>query len=83
MVFLTARYYIRGRNCSPAGSHLLGFSRNSLKAMRHHFNAIHEYDHSHLMGLDTFLCACRSVGLVRLHARSIAYQRKHPLPKRR
>ena len=46
-------------------------------------DAIHEYDHSHLMGLDSFFCACRSLGLVRLHEKSIAYQRKRPLPKRR
>ena len=67
----------------PTGSHLVGFSRNALKAMRKHFEGIHAYDHSHLLGFDTFLDRSRSSGLVRLNQRSIAYQRTHPLVKRR
>ena len=48
-----------------------------------HFEGIHAYDRSHLLGFDTFLNRCRSTGLVRLNERSIAYQRTHPLVKRR
>ena len=77
------RYYIRSATGGPTGSHLLGFSRNALKAMTKHLALIHERDHSHLLGLDTFLDRCRSHGLVRLHKMSIAYQRVHPLVKRR
>ena len=68
---------------NPTGAHLVGFSRNALKAMQDHFSFIHEKDHSHLLGFDTFLDRCRSLGLVRLNRSSIAYQRTHPLTKRR
>ena len=79
----TARYYIRGASRHPTGAHLVGFSRASLKAMRSHLDTIHEFDHSHLLGFDTFLDRCRSLGLVRLSQRPIAYQRGHSLTKRR
>ena len=82
-IIFSTRYYIRSATGCPTGSHLVGFSRNALKAMTKHFAMIHERDHSHLLGLDTFLDRCRSHGLVRLHKKSIAYQRVHPLVKRR
>ena len=40
------RYYIRSATGGPTGSHLLGFSRNALKAMTKHLALIHERDHS-------------------------------------
>ena len=51
--------------------------------MSNHFKCIHEGNQSHLLGFDTFLERCLGQGLVRLSPRSIAYQRSHPLKKRR
>ena len=81
---ISLRYYMR--NGSPTGAHLLSFSRNALKAMAEEFEEIHTRSHDHLLGFDTFLDRLRRKGRVRLSTvarEPIAYQRKHPLQKRK